>query len=504
MKLPTMSDYQTYEYMWEMVIVFCGLIGLYLALGFWYTRQEGQPIKPQASDKVWWAKVMGFALLLRVPLLFSPMWYDETFTRAMVLTRWQDFPVALLSDVHPPGYYLIERAMVMILGASPLSLRLPALVCGLLLIWLVYRFTHQVSRRQDMARLAAWLTVILPMGIYYSTEARYPMMLATVVLGAALALLEDRPRLFIFLAMMPTYLHSVGTLYTGALLISAVLYWQSWRWLGWSVLSGVLSALWLPGLLLQSADVSDGFWLALRTPFSHVMEMTAGQTSPHFILLTMGWGLVVAVSLLGLAAAVEDWNRRTLLIWLGLVLGVPGIAWGISALWHPIYHARVMLGSVILLIPGWAAYLTRYKARFLRGVTIVSLVSFLPILYLLPRTPEDKPFADCAGSDLIYTTTNVMGVLALTHGGGLPVAMWHESDNFHQVLSDDAKEALGITLIDDPQALRGKVCMVVILNYLTRQEEIDQIQAVLDTHHPSVHWTKAHRLFNYITLVYEV
>jgi predicted membrane-bound mannosyltransferase len=106
---------------------------------------------------------------VRLPLLDEVFWYDETFQHRLSTIPLDDFWPALLSDVHPPGVYLITRLSAMLFGQSEVALRLPAMMAGLLAVYLMYRLAHRLYNRQT-ALLAAGLLALMPAFIAYSME----------------------------------------------------------------------------------------------------------------------------------------------------------------------------------------------------------------------------------------------------------------------------------------------------------------------------------------------
>jgi uncharacterized membrane protein len=137
--------------------------------------------------------LLAVAALVRVPGLtrwaFEP---DE-------LSTWRDALSMAGPSANGPGalgrpvYYLLQHGVLGVLPGSPLSLRLPALVFGLLGVWL----TWVVGRRLfgDIAGLVAGLLVALsPWHQYASGFARYWTLVYVLALASTLLLIEGMDR----------------------------------------------------------------------------------------------------------------------------------------------------------------------------------------------------------------------------------------------------------------------------------------------------------------------
>jgi len=136
------------------------------------------------------------ALLLRVfHLGAQSLWIDETLTRASAGIGGP-LPFADVRDnLHGVLYSLAARAVCAVAGDREWALRLPAAVCGVLMVpamaWLATRWLGRGT-----AVAAAWLAALSPFLVWYSQEARnYTMlMLMTCVSGALILGLAPAPR----------------------------------------------------------------------------------------------------------------------------------------------------------------------------------------------------------------------------------------------------------------------------------------------------------------------
>ncbi|HEY2412613.1 MAG TPA: glycosyltransferase family 39 protein, partial [Pirellulaceae bacterium] len=170
-----------------------------------------------------------FAAALRIPPLRESLWLDELHTAWCALGPLDEVARRAAIGNQGPLFYWLEWLSIVIFGESELSFRLPSLVAGILLPL----FLFLVARRwkADIAGLvAAGITAVDPLSIFYSTEARpYALVqLLAVVFMAVTAQVADRPSVksrlaWVLLAVTLFHLH-----YTSALIVvAAVIYLAS-------------------------------------------------------------------------------------------------------------------------------------------------------------------------------------------------------------------------------------------------------------------------------------
>lgn len=467
-----MENYLAENAYWNAFINVSFSLGLVIVSMIWQSRGSTEQSYEyrNPSQKFFWPVLWALAIAARIPLLFDFAWYDETFSYAMTRPSWGSFGTALMSDVHPPLHYIILRLLSGL--DSILVLRLPSFVAGLALIWIVYRLTLGIAGSLRDARLAAIITAFMPAAIYYSTEARYPMLLAVAICGGFLAIVSGKQKAFIFCVVATAYLHNIGIIYAFALMFIAwKIQGQKWRLpIG---LSLCLSALWIPFILLQSQDVSNGFWLPELSPFTHLVDMTLGRygKSLETIFIT---SIIAMASCIFAALYMGKLPYRSEL---GLLaIGLPFLIFAIGLVWKPVYLPRAFLGSIALLIPSFAMFVNRISRKWriallscLLGAAISSSIG----LYQTDRASREAAlFEQCAGADAVFTTSTSIAIMARYYLD-TPIFTWEKSNNQHQELSHDALEAMGIRVISDVGQIGGNICFPARLDYFTSLDEIN-------------------------------
>ncbi len=173
-------------------------------------------------------------------LTYHSLWFDEVMSvhwARSELSRILEVSMNLVEDRLPPLYYLLLHGWRLLLGDGEVSVRLPSVLLGVLLVPVVYRLGTDLFGRR-VAVLAAALTALNPFLVWYSQEARmYALAVLLASLGtwffARAALASSRQRVawhywlgYGLCAIAGLYTH----LYTGLVLPAHALYLVlTWR-----------------------------------------------------------------------------------------------------------------------------------------------------------------------------------------------------------------------------------------------------------------------------------
>ena len=262
------------------------------------------------------------------------------------LSTWRDAISMAGPSLNGPGalgrpvYYALQHVILAAGPGSPLSLRLPALVFGLLGVWLTWLAARRLFG--DTAGIVAGLLIALsPWHQYASVFARYWTLVYLLSLGSLLLLIEGRDR------DDPATLRWAAVVFTlGALTHPTFLF----------PMVGVLLALHLVGPDGQWGWrwPSRAAWINLWIPF---------------LLVFGGW--VVFLKLSGNSGALSNFNGRglgaTLAVFAGMaewatlpvvgaaVLGAVALARatkGEDRRWAAVAIAGVTTGTVLLFFAG--------------------------------------------------------------------------------------------------------------------------------------------------------
>ncbi len=152
------------------------------------------------------------------------LWYDEGVTATIAqrpigaLTQWT------ARDIQPPLYYYVVAGWGRLAGWSEWSLRFVSAWWGLLTVGLMAALTVRLTGHRLAGLLAALLTALHPLLLYYSQEARmYTMLLALGVLtGYLLLRTRHANQPLLWLAYLLTAAAAVYTHYFAFFLLLAL------------------------------------------------------------------------------------------------------------------------------------------------------------------------------------------------------------------------------------------------------------------------------------------
>ncbi|MGK0156478.1 MAG: hypothetical protein ACI9SE_003447 [Neolewinella sp.] len=153
--------------------------------------------------RAWWLfGLVVIATLLRLPLLDRPVWFDEACMSSQRIGTTSQLLATLYTDIHPPLFVAFMHLWNLLFGDSEVTMRLPALISGVLCIPLTYWVGYRLIGR-SAALLAALLLVLSPVHIWYCTEARLyaPMIITTLFAFGCVDRLTDEhggPRKLLF------------------------------------------------------------------------------------------------------------------------------------------------------------------------------------------------------------------------------------------------------------------------------------------------------------------
>lgn len=409
---------------------------------------------PRFLKPFFWLWLSILAVLLRIPMMFQPFWYDETFTGTIAKLPLERLFVAIAGDVHPPLYYLIAHFTGQAFGYSEFALRLPSLICGLLLIPAIYRLTYRLTDNLSISRTSALLVTILPAMIHYSNEARYPIVLALCVVLSMIAIIEDRKAFYIIASIAVALLHATGLIYAVILVIAA-----GRNFIKWSIPVCLVIAGTSVYILLQSGDVSDGFWLWSMFPLTHITEMTVLLPAPPIQILT--FVPVIVLSICG-AYQLSKLNRNKIMLCLLAI--VPLFDFLLNVVWHPVYLPRALIASTLIVVIGWSILMNKSLVFQLLAIMAISL-SLISMYRSHENITLDKLFNACKGSDIVFTPQTSMSMTARYYAPpDTAIFDYQNGNSINQSLPMASRRAIGFNFTPVEILRDKKICMVIQWN----------------------------------------
>ncbi|MEP7362069.1 MAG: glycosyltransferase family 39 protein [Acidobacteriota bacterium] len=135
-----------------------------------------------AALRIWFAATKSFSHPeMSVPLIPLPFSLADPGMRP---TLYDTFVYNLMSDTHPPGYYLFEWFWMKLTGDSALAIRLPSALLGAASVWLLWL----------LARRCGWRSTALPAAVllafhgYHAAWSGFARMYAPACFLAVLSL----------------------------------------------------------------------------------------------------------------------------------------------------------------------------------------------------------------------------------------------------------------------------------------------------------------------------
>jgi len=338
------------------------------------------------------------AAVVRLPYLSQPLRFDEAYTYLTYAS--QPLPVTV-ATYHDPNNHILHSVLVHVstalFGPAEWSIRLPALVAGILLAPVVYLIG--IFQCRGTGLLAAGLTIIGSPLVEYSVLARgyaIVVLLTTLSLGVIVALISDpriskAPSLILSVLAVfgfwtvPTYLYSFAVVATFLFLIRLRTGW-GWRdAMAELMCLGILTAV---GTLLVYLPVFviTGYRAIVANPY------VVSQSIPQFAVSIVPWlGDVFrfmtrdvpiaaqATMIIGIGWALLS-NNSPPAKWLRLLVAASLTVLGLVTVQRVTPYPRVILFllpvAILLGATGWMQILgvAKGKTRTVVGAVLVSLI----------------------------------------------------------------------------------------------------------------------------------
>jgi 4-amino-4-deoxy-L-arabinose transferase-like glycosyltransferase len=295
--------------------------------------------------------ILSVATVLRFVAISQPLWYDEAYTALLVKLPFSDMITATVGDVHPPTWYLIERAFTTVLGMNETTLRLPSALLGILAVYIGWRLAKQLNISPT---LIAGALAVLPFEIYYSNEARMYSLLTVSVLLATLGVIERKQWLLALGTGLTLLSHNSAIIYIPVL---ALLAWRKFgvrRAVTAMALGSIPWLIWLPTLFNQARAISGtGYWIRDITGdkaaflLAQINGMLFPQMTPEW-LIPVNVGMTCCLVLFPVIYAVR--RRSAVALTLAVLAFVPMlVGLVISVAWQPMMVSRTLAGC----LPAW-------------------------------------------------------------------------------------------------------------------------------------------------------
>jgi hypothetical protein len=306
------------------------------------------------------ALLLAVAAALRVLFVWqAPFWYDENWTLLVVRLPWDQFWGAIMSDVHPPLYYLILRPLAS--TPWPWLLRLPSVVFSLLALVVFARILIYLRVPQSVGVATLVLMAVLPMQIWYAQEARMYALLEFLFLAGVLSLFLHRWFWLALTTAAMLYTQNYGLFYVATLgllggLVFGIISLEM-QMLTRAIGLGITA--WIPwGIVLQQqmGQIDGRYWITPVTPGTvlSALQYQFWVSALPQELIVAAWLATLAALIFGIYHVISARAKAgPAVLWLAFAPLV--MACAASMLWSPVFLPRALIGSspFLYLLAAW-------------------------------------------------------------------------------------------------------------------------------------------------------
>lgn len=436
---------------------------------------------------------MLLAMVLRLWQFDAELWYDEAFSAWLAQLPLRRILAATAGDVHPPGYYLLLGAVYRLLGGSEIALRLPSLIAGLLLIYVVARIGLTLGLSPKAVWLAAGITALSPFQIHYSQEVRNYALLSLAVALLAMGLIESRWWLAIIASLGAMYLHNIAPLFVFAIWTAGLIYRPQLK----SFLTSGLAVLvvYLPGLVWlvhQARPVGNDYWIpALSSPgrllatFDDILFFIPNNPFGVSTALVTSIGLILIGVTIWQSVTHRAVTPELLFVILATVLPTALIVIA-SLVWQPVLVSRVMapVAPFYYLLLAWSVTQTRRRLVTWLSLTVPILLFLVAAILTgqVGRRPVDPDLYSFYGhyqpGDGLYHANVGSYVIWHYYRPDVPQYVWPQETNLSQTLTGQTKTAMGMQAANFEGIAcqgNGRWWLIYFHNPVTTPDEIDYV-----------------------------
>lgn len=354
------------------------------------------------TSRLWIYPVFFGAALRFWGLISSSIWHDEGYTMWLLRFNFLEIIERTARDVHPPGYYLIAKPWVMILGSSEFAVRTLSVLFSVGIVYLVYKIVEKMFS-QRAAFWASMFVAFSPFMIRFAQEARmYGVVAFFATLGTYFLvrfIKEKNNKLLIPYAL--AMLIAIYTQYYAFFVI--IVHWiavatvtpgffklrwgDSWKkklylfnpywWLA-GVALFIAYLPWFYVAFKQVTRVDGGYWIK--------PEWITIKTIPNSIFQFLSYSHLDSIYSLGIEGKLFYWLAAAGLVVLPLILilvkKLPSKLWlfylygylpmvlvyALSELKTPIYQDRYFPFSAVAILAIWGIMIASVKGQKMRDV----------------------------------------------------------------------------------------------------------------------------------------
>ncbi len=397
--------------------------------------------------------IMLVAIILRLYNLGGPsLWFDEFLTVSIATGDADTIPQAVRQgEQTPPLFHYFMHFWLKRYGLSEFAIRLPAALCGIGAVWMIYKLGSILYTRREGC-VAAMLMAVSAFQISYSQEARVyaPLMLmALLSCYAFVKLIQEGGRKHQIGYVLATgllywiHLHSV---FIVAVQQATWLYlWISHCrspdlfklppriWLTCSLIALALFAPWMPTVYYWVTQAAHAFWIAPMTA-KFVPETYSLYAGSAIMLL-----LLIALDALGIVKTPPRWKTIFLIALLTLPVLVPYV---VSLLIRPLFIPRYGIATAAALFLLAARGLTALSNKLAQTAILLILltISAINVYPELRDGPPNKPDVRTATEFVVNKAHHGDVILLNSYANSIFVHYLRDVDTTNYRMTYETKE----------------------------------------------------------------
>lgn len=347
--------------------------------------------------------IMLIATALRLYNLGGPsLWYDEFLTVSIASGHADTIPQAVRrAEQTPPLLHYFMHFWIQAYGLSEFAIRLPAALCGIGAVWMIYKLGSLLYTRREGC-IAAMLMAVSAFQISYSQEARvYSPLILTTLLScyAFVKLIQEGGRKHQIAYVLATgllyWIHLHSVFIVAAQQLTWLYLWLTRRktpgfklppriWLACSLIALALFAPWMPAVYYWVTQAAHAFWIAPMT--AKFVPETYSLYAGSAIMLV----LLLALDALGIVKTPQRWKAVFLIALLIVPVLIPYI---VSLLIRPLFIPRygIATAAALFLLAARGATALSNKAAQTASLLILLTVSAINAYPELRDGPPNKP-----------------------------------------------------------------------------------------------------------------
>ncbi len=335
-------------------------------------------------------------IFLMLGAFHTNIWFDESYTVAMLNHSFSEIWEIGSKDVHPILYYYMLKFVNLIFGTNIIVYRLFSIVPMAILA--VLGFTHiRKNFGENTGIIFSFLVLFMPGLTRYSLEIRmysWAMLFIAITAIYAYRLYKEKfelKNLIIFgiFSLAGAYTHYYGLMASGLINLGLFIYFlknykdKKNELIKFIICAVIQVALYVPWLLIFISQVSsisaNGFWITLSFPGTLVevlsMQM-AGAYINRYVALTIML-IIYAYVIFGIYKSIKEKHEiRPAILAIIIYIGVTLAAYIISKIMRPILIDRYLLVVTGLLFFFIAFFMAKANNKYITGLICVVILGF--------------------------------------------------------------------------------------------------------------------------------